>query len=87
MAKIISRRLLKPGIDKLPSGPTMFSRRSWSESEKSSQTSTAGTPESATADPETPQDSRPDALVLSVMKRHGFTREEAEQAIRDTGVY
>ena len=51
MAKIISERLLKPGIDKLPSGPTMFSRRNWSESDKSSQTSADGTPESAQADP------------------------------------
>ena len=34
-----------------------------------------------------PEDSLPDDLVKLVMKRHGFTREEAEQAIRDTGVY
>ena len=31
MAKIISDRLLKPGIDPLPSGPTVFSRRVPSE--------------------------------------------------------
>ena len=47
----------------------------------------AETPESATADPKPPEESLPEDLVKLVMKRHGFTREEAEQAIRDTGVY
>ena len=81
--KILSRQSVRKGdpiFGKLRVGSTVQPLPSESDGQKLKAGATPASPSTLEA-----EDSLPDALTTRVMKRYNFTREEAEQALKDFG--
>jgi hypothetical protein len=84
MGKIVSVRLLKRGVDPLPGGPTVFSRR---ESVARGESSSSETDASSTPEPSLPPMDSPefDAIMRQAMQEHLSSRAASRKTPPSSG--